>query len=125
MLGVRNATIEDQWAGIPSQAELPTSPEKFFAHSGPMPVKKGCLRAFERHYLRCKAILQRECEKYAIYLEDCSRTGMGFVSPVQLFPCERVQLWMDDQRSYQLEITRCQKIGPSCYKCGTVFILKS
>lgn len=124
MLDVSNATtIIEQWTTLESQAVLVVPREEFFAPVGPKPEKKGCHRNYERHFMRCKAILQQECEKHAIYIKDCSRTGMGIISPVQLFPKQRVQVWIDEQRSYQLEIARCRKRGPNCYECGTVFIL--
>ena len=123
MLDLGDATkISDLWQSIASQAALPVTPEDFFGKVGP---KRGDeQRAFERHYLRCQAILRRECETHAIYMKDCSRTGMGLVSPVQLFPRERVQLWMSQQRSYSLEIIRCRRLRPKCYECGAIFILK-
>jgi hypothetical protein len=125
MLGVRNAaTIAELWDAAESKAALPTSAEEFFAASGPQPEHTNCSRAHERYYLRCRAIIKHDCQTHAVYLQDCSRTGMGLLSPVQLFPRQRIQMWMDNQRSYQLEVTRCRRIGPNCYECGTVFILK-
>ena len=122
MLDLSNATeISEVWRSIDSQAALPTSPEEFFGKAGPKQADQQ--RAYERHYLRCQAILRRECETHAIYMKDCSRTGMGVISPVQLFPRQRVQLWMSPQRSYSLEIVRCRRLGANCYECGTIFIL--
>lgn len=116
------AEIGDLWESIASRAALPTPPDEFFGKSGPKQPDRR--RAYERHYLRCQAILRRECEDHAIYLKDCSRTGMGLVSPVQLFPRERIQLWMTPQRSYSLEVVRCRRASAQCYECGTIFILK-
>jgi len=131
MLGVCDATtiktpsIEEQWSCLLLQAALPVSEEEYFAPTGPLPKNFECQRAFVRHYLRCKAILRRNGQKCAVYLKDCSRTGMGVISPIQMFPKERVLLWKDLERSFHLEIARCRKLGPSCYECGTVFVLKS
>jgi hypothetical protein len=68
--------------------------------------------------------MRRECEMHAIYMRDCSRAGMGLVSPIQLFPRERIQIWMNPQRSYALEVIRCRRICAQGYECGTIFILK-
>ena len=114
--------IGDLWQSTASQAALPATPEDFFGKVGPKRTHEQ--RAYERHYMRCQAILRRECETHAIYMKDCSRRGMGLISPVQLFPRERVQLWMSQQRSYSLEIIRCRRIRPKCYECGTIFVLK-
>ena len=125
MLGVGNATtIIERWDSLESQAALTVPLAEFFAPKGPMPDRKGCHRSYERHFMRCKAIMQHQVDTHAIYIKDCSRTGMGILSPIQLFPKQRVQVWVDNQRSYQLEIARCRKRGPRSYDCGTVFILK-
>lgn len=116
------AEIGDLWEKIESKAALPTTPEEFFGKSGLKPLEEH--RAFVRHYLRCQGILRRDSETHAVYMKDCSRTGMGLVSPVQIFPRERIQLWMNPQRSYSLEIIRCRRISANCYECGTIFILK-
>lgn len=125
MLGLRNADkIAELWDATESTAILPTSAEEFFAATGPVRERTNSRRAHERHHLRCRAIVKCDCLAHAVYLQDCSRMGIGLLSPVQLFPRQRIQLWMDDQRSYQLEIARCRRLGPKCYECGTVFILK-
>lgn len=119
---INSESIGEIWESITSQAVLPIEAEVFFGKSGTKLADER--RDYERHYLRCQAILKRECETHAIYMKDCSRNGMGFISPVQLFPLERVELRMNSQRSYSLEIVRCRRIQANCYECGTVFILK-
>ena len=125
MLGVGNAgTITELWDVAESKAALPCSAEEFFAASGPLLDRDSCRRAHERYHLRCRGIIKKDLQTHAVYLQDVSRMGMGLLSPVQLFPRQRIQLWLENQSSYQLEITRCRRLGPSCYVCGTVFILK-
>ena len=125
MLGLGNATtIAELWETSESKAALPVPAEEFFAASGPLLDRASCRRAHERYYLRCRAIIKKDSLTHAAYLQDISRMGMGLLSPVQLFPRQRIQLWMENQSSYQLEITRCRRLGPNCYACGTVFILK-
>ena len=125
MLGVSDAgTLTELWDQTEPKAALPAPPEEFFAPRGPVPDKLKSKRAHQRHYLRRQAILTYELAKYAVYLQDCSRMGMGLISPVQLFPRQRVQLWTDGQRSYRLEVTRCRRRAANCYECGTVFVLR-
>ncbi len=127
MLDISHAAeIGDLWDELESKAVLPTVPEDFFGKSGPKSSPKTIdeQRAFERHYLRCQAVIRYDSNTYGVYMKDCSRAGMGLVSPVQLFPCERIQLWMNPQRSYSLEVIRCRRLGVNCYECGTIFILK-
>ncbi|MGI9428452.1 MAG: PilZ domain-containing protein [Bythopirellula sp.] len=123
MLDLSHATeIDDVWAGLRSQAKLPVPAEEFFSKSGQK--RQVEQREFDRHYLRCQAIMRLDCEQHAVYMKDCSRAGMGLVSPVQLFPRERIQIWMNPQRSYSLEVIRCRRIDADCYECGTIFLLK-
>ncbi len=125
MLDLSHATeVNDLWDTIESKASLPTTPEEFFGKSGLKALEEH--RAFVRHYLRCQGILRRkrDRETHAIYMKDCSRVGMGLISPVQLFPRERIQILMNPQRNYKLEVIRCRRLRENCYECGTIFILK-
>lgn len=120
-IGLENS-IDAAWDALESRAELPVPVEEFFSKSGQKkPMEQ---REFERHYLRCKAIMRYDLKQHAVYMQDCSRAGMGLVSPVQLFPREQIQVWMNPQRSYTLEVIRCRRIRPNCYVCGTIFLLK-
>lgn len=123
MLDLSHATeISELWDDLETKAELPTSAEEYFSKSGAK--REIDQREFERHYLRCQAIVRRELDTFGVYMKDCSRAGMGIVSPVQLFPRERIQLWTRPDRSYSLEIIRCRRVRANCYVCGTIFILK-
>jgi hypothetical protein len=124
MLGVGNdKTIDSQWELLDSRAVLPVEYEEYFDKVGPKQDVKQ--RDYERHYLRCRAILRHDNQTHAIYMKDCSRSGMGFVSPVQFFPRQRVQVFLDTGRSYLLEITRCRRLKTNCYVCGSIFVLGS
>jgi hypothetical protein len=123
MLDLSHATdIGEIWASLPVPAELPAPAEEFFSKAGQK--RQVEQREFERHYLRCQAIMRRECNQHAVYMKDCSRAGMGLISPVQIFPREQIQIWMNPQRSYALEVIRCRRIHANCYECGTIFLLK-
>lgn len=123
MLELSDATeISDLWESLPSKAILPTTPDEFFGKSGPTQTAH-TKRAYERHYLRCQAIMERKLETHACYMRDCSRIGMGLISPVQLFPREHVWLRLKDNRCYTLEVIRCRRLSENCYECGTIFVL--
>ena len=122
MLGVSDAkTIEEIWDIIESKAVLPSEAAEFFTKSGPK--REFDVRNYERHYLRCRGVVRDKGQNHAVYLKDCSRSGMGFISPIQLFPRDRVELWTEMNRSYELEVTRCRRIKPNCYECGSIYIL--
>ena len=123
MLELSNASeIAELWDSLELKAELPCDPEEFFGKTGSKAEYEQ--REFDRHYLRCQAVIRRELDNFAVYMKDCSRAGMGLVSPVQLFPRERIQLWLKPERSYSLEVIRCRRVKASCYECGTIFLLK-
>ena len=123
MLDLSNeAAIDQAWEHLESKAVLPTSAEEFYKKSGAKADRQ--IREFERHYLRCRSIFRYECQNHGAYMKDCSRAGMGFLSPIQLFPRDPIQLWISNQRNYSLEIIRCQRLMSNCYECGAIFILK-
>ena len=72
--------------------------------------------------MRGKAVLKRDEARLGVYTKDLSRQGLCFLSPVQLFPLERVTIEMPNEAEYHLELTRCRRIAESCYECGTKFV---
>ena len=127
MLGVRDATelANDPWTGILLKAALPSSPEVFFDRSGPMAVKPDSRRAYHRFFLRAQAVLRGREEDYGVYVKDISRVGLGFLSPRQLLPRQRVRLDLSEGKTFELQITRCRRIREQCYECGGLFVLTS
>ena len=124
MLGVRHAAkINELWDRADLKAALPAPPDEFFALSGTMPENKSSHRAYKRYYLRRKALVSCRDETLAVYLLDCSRMGMGLISPVQLFPCQQIKVYLGNRMHYRLEIRRCRRVAENCYECGTIFIL--
>ena len=124
MLGLDNAAVIDaKWAAAKSKTQLPMAVAEFFAPSGPLPVQNADRRTHPRHFLRCRALIHVNGETHAIYLQDVSRTGIGLLSPVQLFPCQRIVAHTGNQRRYTLEVKRCRRVAPNCYECGTTFVL--
>lgn len=59
---------------------------------------------------------------HRLCMVDLSTRGIGFPHSEQLFPDERMQvvLLTGDRRT--LEITRYQRLGPSCYRMGARFV---
>jgi hypothetical protein len=114
--------IESAWETAAARAELPPSvARRFFEPKGPMRGHFDNRRTFHRYYLRGKAILARRDTTLGIYTKDISRQGICFLSPVQLFPKERVKLRMPNGTQYELEIARCRREEDNCFECGTRF----
>lgn len=61
----------------------------------------------------------RTTDPVGIYTRDFSRKGAGFLSPIQLYPEERIRIvlptfWV------QLKVARTRRITHRCYEVGTV-----
>jgi hypothetical protein len=109
--------FDQAWERLPVRAPDPIGGDFDGSHEPPQSFEK---RKFVR--LRCqgRAILERELEHLAVYVVDLSRTGIGIISPVQLFPSELVELATPDRR-LPLRVVRCIRLGPDCYHCGCRF----
>lgn len=79
-------------------------------------------RDFHRFFLRGKAVVKRNGKKLGAYTKDVSRSGVGFLSPVQLMPKERVCLTLATAE-LTLEVSRCQRVEQACFDCGGRFVL--
>ena len=124
MLGGSNASrVTEVWQMAESRAMLPDIPEDFFSARGPTPDAANCRRSYKRYFMRSKAVMQCEGQTHAAYLLDLSRCGVGLLSPVQLFPRQRVELWLMDDRRCTVEIARCRRRAAGCYECGCIFVL--
>lgn len=122
MLGISDEkTLDEIWQKLDSKAALVTDLDEFLSKSGMKSAIE--TRDYMRYYFRCRGIIQSEAKYHGVFMRDCSRSGMGFFSPIQLFPREHIQLWTDRKRCYQLEITRCRRIQANCYKCGAIYLL--
>jgi hypothetical protein len=101
-----------------------TIPEvEFLAHAGATPPTYTSRRSYHRFYFRGKGLLVRRRETLGVYTTDLSRKGLGLLSPIQLFPMERVKLQLSDGRECQLEIVRCRRLDRDCYECGSRFVV--
>ena len=123
MLGICDSrTIsEDVWEMLSSKALLPCSREAFFAYTGATPIQERSERRYHRFHLRSRAILYCGGCYHAIYTKDLSRMGVGFYSPVQLFPQDPITLWLPQKQPLELHVSRCRRVGKSCYECGSLF----
>lgn len=118
--------IEQQWKSLDLRPELPGKEgEEYWDQSGPMRIHSESQRRYNRFYLRGIGIVHYQQQDLAVYVKDLSRMGVGFYSPVQLFPCDSVELQLPGQRTLRLQITRCLRIQERCFDCGTVFSLSS
>jgi hypothetical protein len=114
--------IEELWDLVEVKVQLPHEEAEFLAKSGPLPRCPETKRRFHRFHFRGKAILYRRDERFGAFTRDVSREGIGFLSPIQLLPKERVLLRVVGTSRLVLEIARCRRLSPGCYQCGARFV---
>ena len=95
---------------------------------GVIPPIAGDRRSFVRHYFNVPAVLEYEQSLPAIPREhtitqvvtrDLAREGIGFFHSDQLFPGERISLWLSSgKRCYQ--VVRCIQHRDNCFEIGAV-----
>ena len=65
--------------------------------------------------------MRRGSESLGTYTIDVSPMGVGFYSPVQLYPRERVTVDFGSYGEMELQILRCRRLRKQCYSCGGTF----
>lgn len=114
--------MDELWEMVEAKVSPDLLGADFYAAHGPAHGHNENQRAYHRYFMRGKAILKREKSIVGGYTKDVSRQGVGFLSPVQLMPKERVKLRLPVVE-LGLEVTRCRRIGKDCFECGGKFVL--
>jgi hypothetical protein len=117
--------IDDFWESTSAQARLPVPEQEYCAQRGAMPSAPESKRVYHRYYLRGKALIKRRGALLGIYTKDVSRQGIGFLSPMQLLPKERIYMRLPGASEILLEVTRCLRIDEGCFESGARFISTS
>lgn len=113
--------LDDLWNDLNVRAALPCTEEAYFGSSGATPTSPDSRRRYRRLRVRGRAAVKRGGETLGAYASDVSPGGIGFFSPVQLFPKEKVFVTIEDCDPMELVITRCRRVRPQCYSCGGTF----
>jgi hypothetical protein len=118
-----SATVSDSaWKIATALAKIPKSEEEYFAETGAAPETEDTRRRFRRMRVRGRAIIVQGDEKYGVFTIDVSPMGIGFCSPVQLLPKEKISFFCEQSELLQLEVRRCIRTDEQCYNCGAVFL---
>jgi PilZ domain len=115
--------IDQLWESAATKVQLSDSLRQFMEQQGAMPIYHDNRRAYHRYFMRGKAVVLRGDATLAAYTKDVSRQGIGFLSPVQLLPKERVRLRVP-KAQLSLEIARCRRVDQGCFECGARFALE-
>ena len=123
MLDLRTSRelVEHHRNSLDPRPELPCSESEYWNRSGPLRVQVDSQRRYNRTYLRGIGVLHCKEGDLAVYIKDLSRMGIGVYSPMQLFPCDQVELQLPGKKMLSLQITRCLRIRDCCFDCGTVY----
>jgi len=106
--------------------ELPETWGGFFDESGVLPSFPGDIRRSQRRVARTYGLaridgplpaIPRSAELFGIYTKDFSKNAIGLISPMELYPVERLQLilptcWLS------LKVIRCRRHNSGCYEIG-------
>ncbi|WP_425267254.1 PilZ domain-containing protein [Aeoliella straminimaris] len=111
-----------KWEDVEIRARLPLAVHEFLAKEGPAPAKYDCERRHARKYFRTRAVIRRDSHDYGVYMCDISRSGVGFYSPIQLFPEEPVELWLPSEKRLDLLMENCVRHANNSYRCGATFV---
>jgi hypothetical protein len=109
------------------------SPEQVaeMQRQGPLPSLEGDKRRFVRFHLRARGILEcrttlpaipRSSGRFLVLVKNLSRSGIGFLHEAQLFPRERLKIWVEGRRWLPIEVARCRRLHDGCYEVGGRFV---
>jgi len=123
MLDLLDATTltTEAWELLTPRPELPCSLQEYMSTAGTVAQKPDSTRRYVRVALRSIAIVIIDEQPYAAYTKDVSKNGLGFYSPVQLFPKTLARVWLPGHSTLRVRLTRCRRVGANCYECGCVF----
>ena len=116
------AVDAEGWQELSNRAELPCAEDDYFGTSGASPTSPDSRRSYRRIRVRGRLEVRRGSESLGAYTIDVSPAGVGFYSPVQLYPKERVTAVFDGYGNLELQIARCRRVRKQCYACGGTFI---
>jgi len=111
-------TLQHVLEKLPSQVQLPADWSDFFMLAGPVGHEYSEQRRHARMYLRGRALLERRGNYHTVYTTDISRSGLGFLHFEQLFPRERLRLWLPQGLSLAISSARCRRVQDKCFTCG-------
>lgn len=105
-------------------------PSQWQQRSGPIPSIENDRRHSDRQYVSVNAVLEygqslpgipREHTMAKVLTRDLSDNGVGFYYSQQLFPGERVSLWLSSgKRTFQ--IVRCVRHNENCFEVGATLV---
>ena len=113
---------DDTWNAAAVHAVLPQTTEEYFREAGATAMIDDTRRRHRRIRVRGRAIVFSKTNQCGVYTIDISPTGIGFFSPVQFLPKEKIEFYSNESEQIELQIRRCVRTAIDCYNCGGVFL---
>lgn len=110
--------IEALWEQLGCAVDLAEDDAVYFAAQGFLPAAYTDKRRFRRIHFRDRAVLEHDNAHYAVYTKDICRSGVAFLHAHQLFPGDRVRLFLASGLVLSLVIRRSIQIRDQCFECG-------
>lgn len=115
---------------VPWDIELPIQWIDYFEQRGEVPSFPSDARSNQRLKVRTHGAMwfekslpmcPRQGKPIGVYTKDFSRHGIGFLSPVELYPEECVRLVLPTFWT-RLRVMRARRITSHCYEIGTLLM---
>lgn len=126
--GHASRTLEDLLSEIRCELELPPHwDDANRLPQGPLPIRSEDRRRYPRFHYRVRAILQcRQTfpalvsprELHAVYTKDISRGGVSFLHSDQLFPRQKIRIYLPRGTKQDLEVVHCRQLEQRCFLIG-------
>jgi hypothetical protein len=120
-------------AFAPLRVILPEELQRFYAERGYLAAMPHEDRAYARLNVRAQGfirflstspipncdIIASDTRQGTILVKDISKTGIAFLYHRQIFPCEKLAIFLHG-RALEATAIRCRRIGPQCYEIGAM-----
>lgn len=115
---------------LPSQVVLPAGWQADTERPVPLATCLDDMRHYTRYKYRTQAMLiigsslpalNRTPGKTVVFTKDVSREGIAFYTDAQLFPRERLRMWLPGQAIQSIRVARCRKLQDHCFEVGARF----
>ena len=115
---------------MPTNVELPEGWQADTERPVPLATCLDDMRHYTRYKYRTRALLtldtslpaiMREALQAVVFTKDVSREGIAFFAESQLYPRERLHVWLPGQATQTIRVARCRKLNDHCYEVGARF----
>ena len=126
--------------GLPCEIELPASlaghlkeatSHTYVPEDKRRFVRQGFLSLAGLEYRQTAPVLLRRRAWHKVYTINISCSGLAFVHSEQLFPLERMGMWIPSEKlpscfgsrtELDVEVARCRRINDRCFEIGAHFV---